>query len=211
MSHPVTSVSRPQRDWPCPLAIVKLLAMLCMVLLGISLPLEHWPALGALAAVTLGALALTGMPLARLLRRLGLFLPLVGALALSVPLTQGFSAGWSIAILVLCRATLSFLAGLWLCRVMPFEELLLTLRQLYVPDVLTGCLAFMHRFLFVLWDELERMRTARQARHFGPRTLASRWTPASELIGMLSIRSLDRGLRIHRAMLARHWDGRYRD
>ena len=207
----MTDLSRPSRPRPRLLSLLKLFTTLAVILTSVSLSLEHWPALGALAALALGGLALTGMSLPALLRRLGLFLPLVMALALSVPLTQGFSAGWSIAILVLARATLSFLVGLWLVRVMPFDELLRTLRQLHAPHVMIGCLAFMHRFLFVLWDELERMRTARRARQFGHTSLRTQWTGASDLIGMLSIRSVDRGLRIHRAMLARHWDGRYRD
>ncbi len=188
-------------------SIAKLAASLAIVLAACSLSWEQWPAIGTLLALTLAGLAVSGMPLTELTRRLALFAPVVVLLTLSIPLSQGFSSGWSLAATVASRAVVSFLAGLWLIHVLPFDELLLTLRRLRIPDVCISTLSFMHRNIFVLWEETRRIRTARRARRFGRTGRLEAWTTAVGLIATLIIRSLDRGERIHRAMLARGWDG----
>jgi cobalt/nickel transport system permease protein len=130
--------------------------------------------------------------------------------AVSVPLSQGFRGGWEIAQGILFRGTESFLSGLWLISVVPFDRLLATLRRLYVPAILLAILAFMYRFLFVLWDELDTMRAARRARTFDRAGLVFRWHNAAQMIGMLLIRSLGRSERVYGAMCARGWDGTLR-
>ncbi|MDP7278203.1 MAG: cobalt ECF transporter T component CbiQ [Planctomycetaceae bacterium] len=191
-------------------SVAKLAASLAIVLAACSLSWEDWPATGALLALALAGLAVSGMPLAELARRLALFSPVVALLALSIPLSQGFSSGWSLAATVASRATVSFLAGLWLIHVLPFDEMLLTLKRLRIPDVCISTLSFMHRNIFVLWEETRRIRTARKARRFGRTDRLDEWRAAIGLIATLVIRSLDRGDRIHRAMLARGWDGHFR-
>lgn len=195
---------------PAPAACAKLAASLVVVLAACSLTWEQWPAAGALVALTLGGLALSGMPLGALFRRLVLFVPVVALLALSIPLSQGFASGWTLAATVALRATVSFLSGLWLIHVLPFDDLLATLRGFRVPNVFVSTLAFMHRNIFVLWEESQRMRTARRARCFGRSSRLAEWKSGSTLIANLVIRSLDRGDRIHQAMLSRGWDGRVR-
>ena len=188
----------------------KLLVALAVVGLGVCLKQASWPLIAALGVVAFAGLSVSGVPLSLLARRLGLFLLVVVGIALSFPLSQGFSAGWDIAFLIVLRATLSLLVGIWLLSVMPLEELLATLRWLRVPQVLVTILAFMHRYVFVLWEELDTMRAARRARTFGAAGWWSRSKLAAQLIGMLIIRSLDRADHVHRAMLARGWDGNWR-
>ena len=150
-----------------PGAIVKLIASMTIVLLACSLSWEAWPAAGALLAVTLAALACARVRLAVLCRCLALFLPIMSLIALSIPLSQGFTTSWlQISATVLLRGVISFLSGLWLIHVLPFDNLLLTMRALRVPAIVVACLAMMHRYLFVLWEEIERLRTARRARSF---------------------------------------------
>jgi cobalt/nickel transport system permease protein len=100
--------------------------------------------------------------------------------------------------------------GLWLINVMPFDQLLVTLRKLRVPAILVATLAFMYRYVYVLWDELDRMRTARRARSFGSGSLLMRWKTSAQLIGMLLVRSMARAERVHGAMCARGWNGQVR-
>jgi cobalt/nickel transport system permease protein len=111
---------------------------------------------------------------------------------------------------ILFRSTVAFLAVLWLVNVMPFDQLLVTLRRLWVPAILVAMLAFMYRYAFVLWDELDKMRTARRARTLGRAGIGFRWKTSAQLIGMLLIRAMDRAERVHGAMRARGWDGRVR-
>ena len=192
-------------------AILKLCFTVTVVLVACSLSWEAWPATGALTAIVLAALACARIRLAVLLRRLTLFLPIMTLVAISIPLSQGFNPTWlKIAATVFLRGVVSFLSGLWLIQGLPFDNLLYTMRTLRVPAVVLACLSMMHRYLFVLWEETERIRTARRARRLGPVSRFSEWTAAIGLVGTLVIRSLDRGHRIHRAMLARGWDGHLR-
>jgi len=198
---------------------VKVVLTVGVILAGLTFPVslrtqatidavKYWPVHGLLMTLVFIGHTLAQIPMRYLLRRLALFLPVVMLLSLSVPLSQGFDAGWALMAAILFRSTLAFLAVLWLVNVMPFEQLLITLRRFRVPAVLVAMLAFMYRYSFVVWDELSKMQTARRARLFHRRRL--RWTGAMQLIGLLLIRALERAERVHGAMCARGWDGRVR-
>lgn len=189
---------------------LKLLLTFGMVLAGVSIPVKYWPAHGVLMSLVFIGHSIAHVPLPYLARRLAIFMPMVCMLSLSVPISQGFAAGWEIMAAILFRTTLSFVAMLWLVNVMPFDQLLVTLRRLWVPEIIVAMLSFMYRYIFVLWDELDKMRVARRARSFGGVSLWRRWTSAAQLIGMLLIRAMERAERVHGAMCARGWDGRMR-
>jgi cobalt/nickel transport system permease protein len=188
----------------------KLLLALAFVFVVISVPIRYWPMHGVLASLIFIGHTLAGIPLSYLAKRLAVFLPMVLLLSLSLPMSQGFRAGWEIMGNILVRSTLAFLTGLWLINVMPFEQMLSTIRRFGVPDVLVAMLAFMYRYFFVVWDELDRMRVARRARTFGGGNLIYHWKMSSQLLGMLLIRAMERAERVHGAMCARGWDGRVR-
>ena len=188
----------------------KLTLAFAVVVFGVSVPAEYWPLHGVLAVLAFVGHSFAGIPLSYLFRRLSVFAPLITLFAVSLPAVHGFTAGWDLMISIILRSTVSFVTLLWLVNVMPFDQLLCTLRRLHVPDVLTSALAFMYRYLFVLWDELDRMTTARRARTFGKASRPTRWKSSAQLIGMLVIRSMTRAERVHAAMLARGWDGRIR-
>jgi cobalt/nickel transport system permease protein len=189
---------------------LKLLLALGVILVGSSIPVEYWPVQGVLACIVFAGHSLARIPLAYLGRRLAIFLPMVFVLSISLPASQGFGAGWEIMVAILFRSTLAFLAALWLVNVMPFDQLLITLRTVGVPDVVVATLAFMYRYTFVLWDELDKMRVARRARTFGKAGFWFRWKTGAQLIGMLLIRAMERAERVHGAMCARGWDGHVR-
>jgi cobalt/nickel transport system permease protein len=190
--------------------LARLALTLAVILIGVLTPPERWPLHGVLIALTFAGQSLAGIPLAYLGRRLAVFLPVLAVFALSLPISQGLSAGWDVAAGVMLRGTVSFMAVLWLAGVMSFPVLIETLRRLRLPEVLLTTLAFTHRYLFVLWDELETMRQARRARDFGRQPLGGRWRTSAQLIGMLLVRAMSRAERVHWAMCARGWDGRIR-
>ena len=76
--------------------------------------------------------------------------------------------------------------------------------------MLVAMLAFMYRYIFILWDELARLRHARDARDFGFGSFRMRWVANAQLIGLLLLRAMERAERTHHAMLARGWDGSMR-
>jgi cobalt/nickel transport system permease protein len=65
-------------------------------------------------------------------------------------------------------------------------------------------LALMHRYLFVLADEAERMSRARASRTFTPRRRV-RWPALASVAGQLFLRASERAERIYAAMCARGW------
>ena len=191
-------------------ALWKLMLTLTVIVAGLSTPVRYWPVHGVLASIVFAGQSLARIPMSYLARRLVIAFPLFCMMSISVPLSQRFVSGWEIMATILLRTILSFVAMLWLVNVMPFDQLLVTLQRLGVPDVFVGSLSFMYRYIFVLWDELDKMRTARKARSFGAANLWFRWRTSAQLIGMLLIRAMERAERVHGAMCSRGWDGRVR-
>lgn len=189
-------------------AALKIILTMAVIIAAVSLPIDQWPLEGCLACLVFMALSVARVPTAYILRRVLLLLPFVLGLALAVPLSRGFAAGGEIMAAVVVRSVVSFLAGLWLVNVTPFDQLLVALQKMGMPRLFAALLSFMYRYLFVLFDELERMRTARKSRTFGPRGVWASWKQSTQLVGMLLIRSLDRAERIHGAMCSRGWQGR---
>ena len=116
---------------------------------------------------------------------------------------------WAVWGAVLAKNSLAFVAVLILAATTPTRRLLSGLGRLGVPAVLVSTLHFMIRYLHVLGDELGRMALARRSRTFR-RSGRLDWGLLTGLIGMLLIRSFERGERVHAAMLARGWDGTIR-
>jgi len=190
--------------------LCKLAMAMSVIVTAISLSVEAWPIQGLLACVVFVGLTLADVPVSYLLRRLVLFLPMLFLLTISLPASQGFASGWELMFRILIRSTVAFLTMLWLINVMPFDQLLATLRRLKVPDVLLATLSFMYRYIYVLWDELDKMLTARRAREFSNRRGWRYWKTSAQMLGLLLIRSMQRAERVHGAMLARGWDGQVR-
>lgn len=186
----------------------KLGLTLTVIVLASLIPLEHWPAIGILMVIVSIALCFANVTVGYLIRRLALFLPMLLVFGLSLPLSQlDNSAAWAWTVALWLRCTVSFLAGLWMIHVLPFPELLATLLRWRCPTLLVAMLSFMYRYIFILWDELARLRHARDARDFGGGSLAMRWMGNAQLIGLLLLRAMERAERTHHAMLARGWDG----
>jgi len=186
---------------------LKVAIALGMILCALSLPLDRWPMLGALLVVAYIGLTLAGVPLRYLGRRLLLFLPMMVLLTISLPASQGFLRGWDLMGVIVLRSTVSLLSMIWLVNVLPFDELLVTLRRWRCPAILTAMLSFMYRFSYIMWDELERMQTARRVRSFGRGSLKFAWHSRTQMLGMLLLRGLTRAERVHGAMCSRGWTG----
>lgn len=190
--------------------VAKIFLAVSIIVAGAAIPIEFWPAYGVLGCVVFAGHSIARVPMGYLIKRLLIFFPFILSMAISLPLSQGFERGWDLMLTILFRGLLAFLVSLWLVNVMPFEQLLVTLRRLKVPAVIVAILAFMYRYVFVIWDELDRMRLAWKTRSFGEGSLLFRWKTLARMLGMLLIRSLGRAERIHGAMRSRGWDGQVR-
>ena len=74
------------------------------------------------------------------------------------------------------------------------------------PRTLVLIAGFMYRYLFVIVEELGRMRASLAARAYRPRH-ALHAGPLGRVATAMFLRTYQRGERVHRAMLARGYDG----
>jgi cobalt/nickel transport system permease protein len=193
-------------------ARVKLVAAAAYVVAVVATPLGSWRVLGLLALALALLIAASGASPWRLLARWLGFLLLVGFL--SAVTAGGLAArsqmSWGAVVLnLLAKNSLAFLMMLLLVEVTPWPKLLLAMRRLGMPPALAATLGFMDRYVNVLRDELDRMRSARLARTFRRRDGLGLGT-LSTLIGVLLLRALEREERVYDAMTARGWDGTIR-
>lgn len=118
------------------------------------------------------------------------------------------SHGWVTYISIIVRTVLSLQAVLILTKATGFNGLCRTLRQVGVPLFLTMLLMMVYRYLTVLLEESVNMRRAREARGYEKKHMGLKmW---STFIGQLFLRTVARADRIHRAMLARGFNGEIR-
>jgi cobalt/nickel transport system permease protein len=179
----------------------KLAAALALVLAVVLLPAAQWQWLFAVAAGLVLLLLLSRLPWFFLVKRLLLLEPFViGVAALMLFQPHG---GGKFA-LALSKANLCLLTTLLLSNTTRFTDLLAVLQRLRVPWLFVTTLTLMHRYLFVLADESERMRRARASRTF-TRSRRFQWQTLSSVAGLLFVRASERAERIYDAMCARGW------
>lgn len=158
----------------------------------------------AVGLVILGALA--QIPPATLLLRASAAVPFVVVPGL-MRVVEGTFDARTLAIMAGRGYTAAMIATL-LVSVTPFPSLLAGASALGIPDVLVQTTALAYRYLAVLRDRGAAMTASARARGYGPSTPA-RFTVAGNLLGSLLIRSLHRAERVHVAMLARGYTGRF--
>jgi cobalt/nickel transport system permease protein len=206
-------LTRPAEGQASPLTRIDarwtLLGTVAFLAVIVGTPLGAWRALAVEALVLSFFAGLSGLSPYQLVRRWLAFFLLVGFLAAMLTLGRPRLAGQSgleVFLGVLAKNGLALGAMLVLAGVTPFPRLLGALARLGAPDVLITTLHFMERYIHVLFDELNRMVLARRARNFR-RSGRLDWGILSGLLGVLFVRAMERGERVHAAMLARGWDG----
>ena len=188
---------------------IKLAFAFCFVIGVVVTPISSWKCLALEGFILAFLIGLAGLPPWQLMLRWLAFFCLVGFVAsLASPVHPARAEfGLTVVILsILVKNSLAFLMMLLLAGTTPFFKLVTAMRRMGAPRILISTLQFMYRYQFVLGNELERMLTARRARSFG-RTGMLRWGLLTSLIAMLFLRTLERGERVHAAMVARGWDG----
>jgi cobalt/nickel transport system permease protein len=190
----------------------KLIATLLYVLAVVATPIGWWRLLaaeGLLLAFLIGVSGVSPRQLA--MRWLG-FLVLFGFLTLMVAPARPERREYGLAVVVcaiLVKDALAFLATILMVQVTPFRHVLSAMRRLGVPVTLVATIQFMYRYIFVLAEEMERMVRARRSRSFRQSGRLD-WGLLTSLIGVLFLRTFERGERVQAAMLARGWDGTVR-
>ena len=193
----------------------------CIVLVVtvvLSPPLRPFELAGLVLFFALTTLA-ARLPLPRILARTAIVLPFAGAIALFAPLTQSGGSlsagglagayaggGWIAAYAVISKAWLSAWAVVLLTATTPVPLLFKGLKALKAPGVVLTMLSFLYRYVDTMSAQLVSLRRAMDSRGFA----LSSWQRVQlygHLAGNLFLRAVERGERVHAAMLSRGYDG----
>ena len=203
----------------------KFITTLLLILALVLTPTSQWLAFALYLVIIAALIFLSTVPIGYILKRSLVVMPFVLMIAIFIPFfKEGEVVGsyniwlWQVSVTysglqvlmnIRIKAWLSILSLIWLTSTTKLAKLLKGLEQLRMPRVMVMILSFMYRYIFVLVDEVMRMRQARDSRNFGGSRLWQMRT-IGNMIGTLFIRSYERGERVYAAMLARGFDGQSR-
>ena len=220
LDHFASGASPVHRLDPAAKTVAALAAVLATVLVGRG----HFLPLAPVAAALAVYHAIGRVPLKYSAKRLLIVSPFAVAAAILFPVLEpGWAVwtatvgGWHIVVTqqgllraadIVSRFFLCVWAALLLLSTTRFQDMVTALGRLHVPRVLVTQMAFMYRYLWVLSDEVMRLRIARAARDCGHGSWSLRMHSQAAVVGVLFLRTLDRSERIYRAMTARGFVGR---
>ena len=162
-------------------------------------------------------IARSSLPSLFIVKKIGLLIPFVLVVGAFNPLFDreiilrlgplGISGGWVSYASILIRSILTIGAAFVLVGTTGFTAVCQALEQLGMPQVFAVQLLFLYRYIFVLAEEGDRASRARELRSCG-RT-GQGICSISSLISHLLLRTWQRAERIHMAMLARGFTGKF--
>jgi cobalt/nickel transport system permease protein len=183
--------------------------------------LNHLPPIGLALAIAVAAALASGLALRPVLRRLlaleGFMLVLLIVLPFSVPgqAVMRFGPlvmsveGLALAVAIALKANAIVIAILSQLGTLEPVHLGHGLAHLGVPRKLVALLLLTVRYIAVFQDEYGRLRRAMRARGFQVTSSRHSWRSLGWLVGMLLVRSNDRGNRVLQAMKCRGFTGRF--
>ncbi len=173
----------------------------------LSLMLSRYPvglALGSHLLLVLALVVAARLPLGGLLARAAVVLPFAGTVAAFNLLGGDRELAWSVA----GKSFVSACAVLLLLGTTSLAALLRGLESMGVPRFFLMVVQFLYRYLFVLSEQAQHMRQARRCRAPHP-ARQPLFRSAAGALAVLFARSHARAERIHRAMLARGFQGHF--
>ncbi len=203
-------------------ARVKIIVFFTFILVGVSSPPTSF-LLFAILAITLFTITLLArLPIGHLLKKALVILPFLFVVTISIPFMKkdavggGYNLGlggltvsqsglwilWNVVI----KSFLGVFAIILLYSTTSFPELIKGMERLRFPKIFTMLFSFMYRYSFILIDEIQRMKRARDSRCFGGRWFWQSRT-IGHMVGTLFLRSFNRGERVYLAMLSRGYHG----
>ena len=196
----------------------KTLGLVGVTVVGVSATVSAWPAWVG-CAIVLAAVALVArIPPMDIWRRSRAVLPLVILVAAFIPFFRGGDEAFALGPLsvsreglevlgeVSAKATIGTVSAVLLAATTTVPAIIRGLETMRVPRLLVLIASFMYRYLFVIADELRRMRSALASRAYRPRHLLA-VGPLGRMATALFLRSYSRGERVYLAMMARGYSG----
>lgn len=203
-------------------ARAKIVVFFTFILVGVSSPPNSFFLFGLLAIALIGIALLARLPLGHLAKKVLVILPFLFLVTISIPFMKkdaiggGYNLGigglsisqsglwilWNVVV----KSSLGVFSIILLSSTTSFPQLIKGMERLGFPKIFTILTSFMYRYSFILVDEMQRMKRARDSRCFG-----GRWFWQSRIIGhmvgTLFLRSFHRGERVYLAMLSRGYHG----
>lgn len=188
-----------------------------ITLVAVTASVEAWPIWVACALVLAVLAAVAEIGPRVIWQRARLILPLVLFVAVFVPFVRGGETvdvgpfalsveGLQTFVAVSAKATIGIVGAILLGATTSFPSVLAALESMRMPRLLVLIAAFTYRYLFVIVDEVQRIRAALAARAYRPRN-ALHAGPVGRAASALFLRTYARGERVYLAMLARGYDG----
>lgn len=201
-------------------ARAKTIALFAIIIACVTTPPTAWFAFCIYGGLVLVIATASHVPFRYLFTRMLVVAPFILMVAVFVPFmhSTGPAAHWGWltvsrnGLLVLWNVAVKSLISvsclIILTSTTPFTDLMRGFERLHVPEFFTTVSSFMYRYIFIIVDEAERMKRARDSRNY-----KGRWIWQARTIGYmvasLFIRSHDRAEHVYHAMCARGFDGTY--
>lgn len=183
---------------------VKILAVLFFLVMVATTPGIDPVRVAGYAVFLLLVTVAARLPLGLLLLRAAVVLPFSGTFAVISTLAGDADR----AVALLTKSYLSAFAVLLLVASTPLPRLFYALERLGTPRMLVLVVQFLYRYLFVISEQAQHMRLAAKSRGGdGRASRRSRFRAAAGALAVLFGRSYQRAEAIHRAMLARGFQG----
>lgn len=189
----------------------------------VSVPKYAAAALVPYAIVPFAWLAFGGVPFGFVARHLLVVSPFILFVAVFNPLYDtrpvlvhvGPWAFWVRAGVLSClsicgKFVLTVSALVALVSTTRFHELLKAMAWFRLPRLFIIELSFLYRYLFLLVEQVQRLKRARECRAVGKSRLGWGLRSTGGIIGNLFLRTLERAERVYAAMAARGFDGSVR-
>ncbi|MFH1073890.1 MAG: cobalt ECF transporter T component CbiQ [Candidatus Firestonebacteria bacterium] len=196
---------------------IKTIAFFLYVIFVITAPAGDYLAYALFFLLIFFAAFLSKVPLLYLLNRSLAIIPFAFLVAIFIPfsspadyLVAGHikvnNRGFELFVNMVIKSWLSIIALTVLSCTTAFSAFLKGLNAMRFPKIIVLMLSFMYRYIFVLLEEVIRINTARKSRPSGG-SFARQVRTLGNVIGLLFIRTYERGERIYQSMLSRGFNG----
>lgn len=182
---------------------IKIVSFLWIIIISVTTPPKNFNQFGIYLSIVFILILLSKVPILFILSRSAVVIPFALLTSIFLITTDlGFMAAWNVAI----KSYIGVLCLILLSSTTPFPALLNGFQRLRVPKVFILLSSFTYRYLFVLLDEVMRIRQARDSRCFKGRWIGEA-NVIGNMIGALFVRSYERGERVYMAMASRGFEG----
>jgi cobalt/nickel transport system permease protein len=198
------------------------LAAFGLAMIGVAV-LQQLPAVAAALAFALGVAAVGRVPWAWYRTRIALLLVALLPFLIVVPFVVDrgerlwewrflhvTDAGLVVGAVLACKTVALVTLALTLLVTAPLHLMLSAAAKLGVPRLFVQLTLMTYRYVFLILDELNRLRTALRVRGFRNAMTGHAYRTVGQVAGTLIVRGADRADRVAHAMRCRGFEGRFR-